>query len=143
MLWKQPGNGSRILLCLLAWALLLPGYLPASDSEAWKDLAIEYKEISNSLAAELTIYREEFPKLLELVSGLPMRLNEPLEKLQTSLSESQGLIEELHQPLSALKQQTENLQSSLERQVRRSEVLTYVIIGLVGLSLFDRLLQLR
>lgn len=138
------------MCCLLVWAVLQPGLLLASDSEAWRELATEYRDISMSLAEELERYQTTFPKLLEITESFPEKLNRLQESSETILTRQRNTLESskeltsaLQQPLNDLKQQTEDLQNSLTRQIRRNEILTYIVIGLVGLTLIDRVVQMR
>ena len=77
----------------------------AVDCEKWKELAVEYREISNELAAELTMYQKEFPRLLTITASLHEQLtnlsqtsNQILERQKESLINSQTIINEVKEP---------------------------------------------
>lgn len=144
---QRMGSYAKTILFFLVLGLLCSWSVhgeEAADCEKWKELAIEYKEISNELAAELTMYQKEFPKLLTITASLQEKLillsqtsNQILERQRESLASSKTIIDEVKEPLSGLSGQISDLESSLQREIARNEVLTYTIIGLIGVTVVE------
>lgn len=144
---KPFGHMQRTLLFLLALGLLSSWPLPSeevSSCEEWKKLANEYREISNELAAELTMYQKEFPKLLTITASLQEKLtdlsqtsNQILERQKESLMSSQTTINEVKVPLNDLSEQISGLKSSLDREIRTNTVLSYAVVTLIGLTVVE------
>ncbi len=143
------GDGLKLLFCFLCLVLLQFSLLHSSDAEDWKSMAIEYREISIELAAELKVYQTEFPRLLEITSNWPEKLTqlqqisrEILTRQEESLRSSLELTNELQQPLNDLKLQIGGLQSSLAREIRKTERLSYIVIALTGIITLDTVIRI-